>query len=534
MTGPDFSDKDIQENIATVVQGIERFIAAGENADAMALLEQLLPVIAHGIDFVEEGNETGLFAGLALACARLGRLEDSNNYAGRALIENPLDLLAHALLAPDARIAIARQLIHHQRHDLARDLLKTLGMTGQTSEGEFYLELLDFYDTQKALARSLATPHYRGELRPTLLNLVVWGEAYIDKCLTYAIPSLLASGNIPALAGEGGVIVDIYTSETNRETLESHPAFRAMARISEIRITEIPDSLILYEKTGATPDPDRWCVAGAQYTAAIAARQLDADLAFIGVDNIYSDNYLSGAKEYIEAGHSGVVTTAIRAQEEPIADFLKQTPGSGPTSIEIDSAQLLAYAAQHMNRQFFDSFIRSEATNVGQDPVALFFSHEDGFVSHTFQLNPAMISCDLLPDDFVYDFHTADARFLAEIVNGRDAEALLKVVEESDGDIAVIDLDAGTEGTERRFGDYPVDIETCAKSGLKWCNRESDLPYFHWAFNQRFIVSCGDYGLDLPESDMDEEATVEAVLDCFEEGAEETLRRIRFYSGAYR
>ena len=52
MSGPDFSDEDTQEKIATVVQGIEQFVAAGQNPEASALLEQLLPVIAHRIDFV--------------------------------------------------------------------------------------------------------------------------------------------------------------------------------------------------------------------------------------------------------------------------------------------------------------------------------------------------------------------------------------------------------------------------------------------------------------------------------------------------
>ena len=97
MSGPDFSDEDTQEKIATVVQGIEQFVAAGQNPEASALLEQLLPVIAHGINFVEEANEVGLFSGLALACARLSRLEDAKNYASRAIIENPGDLLAQKM-----------------------------------------------------------------------------------------------------------------------------------------------------------------------------------------------------------------------------------------------------------------------------------------------------------------------------------------------------------------------------------------------------------------------------------------------------
>ncbi|NKB57025.1 MAG: hypothetical protein GKS00_11895 [Alphaproteobacteria bacterium] len=534
MNGPDDSEEEILANIATVVQGIEQFIAAGQNAEASALLEQLIPVIAHGISFVEEADEVGLFSGLALACARLSRLEDAQNYAGRAIIENPLDLLAHAILPPEARIVIARQLIHHQRHDIARDMLKTVGMTGQSSEGEFYLELLDFYDTQKAMARRLAPTATPDDTRPTLLNLVVWGEDNVQKCLTYALPSLLALGNIPALASESNVILDIYTAEEDRVRFEDDPVYAALSKFAEIRITMIPDSLLDHPPSEATPDPDRWCVAGAQYASAVAARHLDADLVFIDADNLYSESYLSGAKQHIDAGHSGVVAMATPAPEDAMADFLKAEPGAQPHCIDVDSTSLLSCANEHMYQPFFDAFISSDETAIERPPTTIFFRMDEGYATHSFQLQPVMISSDLLPDDFVFDFLATDARFMAEIVNGRDPEALLKVVEESDGDIAIIALADETDDAAQGFAEYPVTPKTCAAAGLELCKKESDIPYFLWAIRQRIIVDCGDLTADLPESDFDEANTVEEILDAFEAEIPETSRAIRFYSGALR
>lgn len=532
MSGPDHSDEDVLANIATVVEGIERFVAAGQNPEATELLHQLIPFIAQGIDFVAQSPEVGLFSGLALACARLSRLEDAKNYAGRAIIENPDDLLAHALLPPEERISIARALIHHQRHDLARDLLKTLGMTGQSNEGEFYLELLDFYDTQKALARKLTPSLVASDSRPTLISLVIWGETSIEKCLSYDLPSLLAPGNIPALASEGGVIMDVFTAEADQELLLDNPVFKTIARFADIRVTCIPDTLLEHQRSESTTDPDRWCVAGAQYCAAIAARQLDADLVFIGAGNIYSESFLSGAKQHIEDDIGCVVTSAIRAEEDAMAENMALFRDSGSNHIEIDSADLLAYSVENMSEQFFGSFIQSNATTVGHDPVAVFFRTEDGFCSHSFRLNPAMISSDLLPDDFVFDFHPADTRFLAEIVDGRDAEALIKVIEEPIGDIAVLNLE--DEGTGNSLGNFPVTPESCAKAGLESCGRESDIPYFLWVFRQRFSVDCGDKVYALPDSDLTEENTIEEILEHFEKGIQETVNRIRFYSGAFR
>ena len=205
---------------------------------------------------------------------------------------------------------------------------------------------------------------------------------------------------------------------------------------------------------------------------------------------------------------------------------------AGSNHIEIDSGDLRAYSVENMSKQFFDSFIQSNPTTVGHDPVAVFFRTDEGFCSHTFQLNPAMISSDLLPDDFVFDFHTADARFLAEIVDGRDAEALIKVIEEPIGDIAVLKLEPA--GSGKSYGDFPVTPGECAKAGLKWCDRETDISYFLWAFQQRFSVDCGDQVVILPESDLSEEQTVEEIMELFEAGIQDTVNRIRFYSGAYR
>lgn len=532
MNGSDSSQEDAQEHIATVVQGIERFVAADQNAEAAELLDQLIPVIARGITFVEEADEVGLFSGLALACARLSRIEDANNYARRAIIENPTDLLAHALLTPEARIAIARQLIQHQRHDLARDLLKTVGMTGQTDEGAFYLELLDFYDTQKALARRLAPQPASDHGRATLISLAVWGEALVHKCLQFDLPSLLAPGNIPALAAEGAVILDIFTAEADQERLLQNPLFDTIRKFAEIRVTLIPDTLLGHAASDATPDPDHWCIAGAQYTSAIAARHLDADLVFVGAGNIYSESYLSGAKQHIEDGLSAVVTMALRAEEAPVAEQLTSEGNEASSPLEVDSAALLSYSLLYTPELFSDAFINANGSAAEEIPIAVFFSLESGFCAHTFEFHPVMISCDLLPDDFFFDFNTANTRFLAEIVDGRDAEALIKVIDEPIGDIALLQLEPsdGAESDDL----FPVTPETCAQAGLQWCLKESDLPYFLWAFRQRFVVDCGEQIDGLPESDLGEQETVEAVLDNFEEGVPETARRIRFYSGSLR
>ena len=95
-------------------------------------------------------------------------------------------------------------------------------------------------------------------------------------------------------------------------------------------------------------------------------------------------------------------------------------------AIEIDTAALVAYATGNVNKQLLNSFMRPDAPPVYQDPVAALFKIPAGFVVHSFQFDMAMIANDFLPDDFAFDFHTADGRLLAELCAGRDPGPLIK------------------------------------------------------------------------------------------------------------
>lgn len=519
------ADPELRRSLETVLAQVERLAQSNKTAEAKSYLKQIWPIIGDGIDIAAEN--VNLFAGMALAYHRLSQEQACRKYATIALIAQPKDMLALALLPPSERIILVRQLLHHQQTTKAIQLLNTIESYAPTRDSAFFLKLITFYEAQKI--RAMKPPPLGPKGRPTLLNISAWGSSYIEKLFKYSLPSLLAPGNIPALSQFGNVHVDVYTSAHDREVFRNSELMATLAQYADIEYTILPDNLLFFENTEATADHDRFVVAGAQYNSAIRAKHVGADLFYVTTDAIYSNNMLQSAKGHIEAGYKAVLTIMLRAQEDKIDNYLKQHAAINGHAISIDTKHLINFAAENLNPQVFDSFIRSNSPHIGQDPIALFFKTPTGFSSHTFQITGTIIANDILLADFAYDYHTQDARLLAEVTAGRDPATLFKVIENPRDAFVAVDLDSGTDGLERTFGSFTVDTETCANSAMKWCQKESDFDYFEWAFQQRFELDCATIRDTLPDSDFDEAETVAAFLDRFRALKVEKQQRIKAY-----
>ncbi len=69
-------------------------------------------------------------------------------------------------------------------------------------------------------------------MRPKVKFLtVVWGETYIARFASLALPSFLALGNLPALAEATELEVVIMTRRADIEYFENHTAFRRLRAI---------------------------------------------------------------------------------------------------------------------------------------------------------------------------------------------------------------------------------------------------------------------------------------------------------------
>lgn len=64
---------------------------------------------------------------------------------------------------------------------------------------------------------------------------IAWGEEYVRMFLEYNLPSLLAPGNLPALAQAGEVDFCIYTERDHLETIRQSPCYALLRRYATVR-----------------------------------------------------------------------------------------------------------------------------------------------------------------------------------------------------------------------------------------------------------------------------------------------------------
>ncbi|PPR18139.1 MAG: hypothetical protein CFH40_02505 [Alphaproteobacteria bacterium MarineAlpha10_Bin3] len=529
MNLPDLPPQRPGDAIAAAIAAIEGHIADSDWKAAAAALAAIKPVIESGIAFVRDLPHLNLYSGLALACKMIGRQGDSRNHAARALITDPADLLGHALLPRPELTHVGRQLVHHQQFDVAKRIFDAALSISANEEYAFYADIFDYQKSLKAEAKQVKVSANSG--RPTILNIVIWGDAFVAKFLRYTLPSLLAAQNLPALAASGDVTFDIHSTQADIAVLRQSCVVQAAERFATFTYTEIPERSLRFKRSESTPDPDRLCVSGAQYATAIKARHSGADLSFIDCGGLYANGFLRGAKHHLEDGYKAVAVMSPRASGRNVDAFVQDKKDR--FAIEVDTAALVAYATGNLNKQLLNSFMRPNGPPVYQDPLAALFKIPAGFIVHSFQFDMAMIANDFLPDDLAFDFHTADGRFLAELCDGRDPGPLIKVIANPDREFAVINLDSGEDGTERAFAEIPVTPESCAESALKWCAKKTDLSYFDWAFRQRFEFPMDDAMAVLPGGGMAGDETVERILGEFAAGRDRVDRRIDFLNGDF-
>src|SRR3990172_2330775 len=89
--------------------------------------------------------------------------------------------------------------------------------------------------------RSHAVPPRRGPPTAVKVLLPVWGERYVAQFLEVSLPSLLAPGNVPALADALPCQFVLMTSRADAEAIREHPVWRRLGDVCDAEILLIDD-----------------------------------------------------------------------------------------------------------------------------------------------------------------------------------------------------------------------------------------------------------------------------------------------------
>ena len=173
--------------------------------------------------------------------------------------------------------------------------------------------------------------------------LPVWGYRFVRQFLEVGLPTLLAPGNVPALAAALPTRFIILTRLEDEDFIRHHPSFRNLCEVCETEIRLI-DHLITGSNYSTT------ITLG--YTEAIRAAghdMVDTCFFFLVSDYIMADGSLASALDRMIDGRSGVLVGNFQVVLEDALPWLQEQLNRSPSVLSLSPRELLHWAFNHLH-----------------------------------------------------------------------------------------------------------------------------------------------------------------------------------------
>src|SRR5438552_75850 len=156
------------------------------------------------------------------------------------------------------------------------------------------------------------------------LLLPVWGHRYVRQLLELGLPTLMAPGNVPALAQALPCEFEILTSAADESYIRQHPAFVRLAATCAATIRPI-DHLITAGNNSTT-----LTLAYVEAIRVVGPAMLDTCFFFLVSDYIVADGSLAHVLARIRAGASAVLVGNFQVTAEEATSWLRERVARGP------------------------------------------------------------------------------------------------------------------------------------------------------------------------------------------------------------
>jgi hypothetical protein len=184
----------------------------------------------------------------------------------------------------------------------------------------------------------------RPPLKSVKLLLPVWGHRYVRQFLEIGLPTLLAPGNVPALAQSLPSEFEILTSAADESFIRQHPVFLRLAEVCRANIRPI-DHLITAGNNSTT-----LTLAYAEAIRAAGRAMLDTCFLFLVSDYIVADGSLASVLARVRAGAGAVLVGNFQVTAEEAMPWLRERIGSDAgAGAAISARVLMRFALDHLH-----------------------------------------------------------------------------------------------------------------------------------------------------------------------------------------
>lgn len=136
-------------------------------------------------------------------------------------------------------------------------------------------------------------------MKPVLIGMSAWGN-HIDTFLKYTLPSLMAEGNLPALAKERDIVFNIHTKKEDLSRLMGAVEYKWQA------VCDADDSEKYYQ------------LGHHQNADLRKAKKMGADYVCLMPDYVYSEKCFEGILRALSRGHKAIARLCLSTVMETI------------------------------------------------------------------------------------------------------------------------------------------------------------------------------------------------------------------------
>lgn len=172
------------------------------------------------------------------------------------------------------------------------------------------------------------------------LLTVFWGDEFTDRFARVALRSLLAPGNLPALASAHRVVYHIYTSATDAERLSADPVFIEAGQYVEYRVHRV--TLSDTERRNPSSHWMLWHRGAAQLNGS------DDVLITVAPDHLFSRDALARWADLFMEGRLAVFGSGVQVVLETLQEEIERSfPGLSPIDVGVDELHAMMFRHLH-------------------------------------------------------------------------------------------------------------------------------------------------------------------------------------------
>jgi hypothetical protein len=166
----------------------------------------------------------------------------------------------------------------------------------------------------------------------------VWSYEFVRKFLDRSLPTLLAPGNLPAIAAVLSTEFIFLTSEHDKTHIREHPGYGRLATVCAVRFHEI-DDLVMRGNHSTT-----LTLAYAREIKRSGPLALDTCFFFLVSDYLMADGSLAAVLARMQAGASAVQVGNFQTVEDEGGEWLDRHLAAGAGAVALPARELMRWA----------------------------------------------------------------------------------------------------------------------------------------------------------------------------------------------